>query len=256
MLLLPVVALLTPGSLMASLTTPTPSLEGEVKDNNGDTVVEEVPPQAFDTVVEEVQWHGARIQTLPNGEYNTQSLLAWADLVPKIYESIFSSTTVINQLKSDLNNSIKTVRHVFAADPTANVGLQTMVRREVAEKTLAVVRKDKTSAVIGLLWMKRAMQFMLEFLKNTVANPDKTTKQCAQETYAAVLKPYHGWLTSKAVGFTMGWTPAKVDLIQKFGYTNDTFQVKMTAFLAVFEPIITTIHTFLDGIGANFPDTV
>ena len=231
------------------------SLVGD--DKSGEVKVDDAaPPAVFETVVEEVGYYAKQLKNLDNGDLPTEQLLLWADRVPKIYEAIFSSSTVVNQLKGDLNNSIKTVRLVYAQNTTGNAGIQTMITNEIQNKTLQKVRKDTKTATIGLLWMKRAMQFMLEFLKNIVANVDKPTKQCAQETYAAVLKPYHGWLTSKAVGLTMGWTPAKADLIQKFGYTDETFQIKMSEFLAVFEPIIMTIHNFLDGIGANFADKV
>lgn len=91
----------------------------------------------------------------------------------------------------------QTVEKVLATKAYAgDATFEALIPHEIAAKGLAKVRKDKTSATIGCLWMKRALNFITTFLKLLITT-DKPSTEVAYQTYETVLKPYHGWLASK-----------------------------------------------------------
>lgn len=73
------------------------------------------------------------------------------------------------------------------------VTVDMMIACEVKQCGVDALRKDSESGVKNLLWMKRALDFVVGFLENVIFKmKDKSAKDCATEVYKRVLKPYHG----------------------------------------------------------------
>ena len=152
---------------------------------------------------------------------------------------------------------LQTVRKVHAtAAYTADSTFEELVPHEISAKGLAKVRKDKTSATIGTLWMKRALSFICMFLKLLVES-DAPSKDVAYQTYQTILKPYHGWLASKGVGMTMSMVPYRATIFTSLGFADAAeAKEKLSALVAAIEPALNDLNTRLAAQGADFPDKV
>ena len=93
--------------------------------------------------------------------------------IEAFYEAMFMGM-VAGQLKGDIQNSAKTIMNVHLAHPDWTT-LQTMLASEITERGIDKVRKDKKSGAIGILWAKRAIQFIMVYLNLLVTKPDATS---------------------------------------------------------------------------------
>lgn len=67
-----------------------------------------------------------------------------------------------------------------------------LIAWELKELGIPKMRKDQNSGVKGMLWMKRALDFVFTLICNTFGTmKDATVKECALDAYDRVLKPYH-----------------------------------------------------------------
>jgi len=202
------------------------------------------------TIIEEIQ-QAAVLKKYKEDDFYSAEFIVFCRKIPQIYDVLFTSKLVSNQLKADLNNSINTINDVYQIDKTE--GVFELVEKEIKKNGLQNCRKNKKSAVIGLLWLSRALRFMCGFMKRVVET-DEETSSCAYQTYVKTLKPYHGWLTSKAVGVTMRFTPTKEELKKNFGLEN--FEQEMTDFLSAMDNVEQQIRRFILKMKMDFPDTV
>ena len=76
------------------------------------------------------------------------------------------------------------------------------------------------------------------------------------ETYTAVLKPFHGWFTSKAAGMMMGSCPSREALTTTFGFETWRCQKGHGQVCRASRPLITTMQAVIDAHGCDFPDKV
>lgn len=206
------------------------------------------------TILEKIKTNTVALKKYKENDFYYEEFIVFCKQIPQIYDVLFTSKLVAGQLKDDLNNSINTINDVYQNNKTK--GLFELVENEIKERGLSEVRTDKKSAVIGLLWLSRAFRFMCGFLR-MVVETDEDTSSCAYKTYVSVLKPYHGWFASKAVGMTMRFTPTKTELKKNFGLDNGNFQQKMTEFISVFDSLfVQRLHSFILKMEINFPDKV
>ncbi len=108
---------------------------------------------------------------------------------------MFSVGMVATQLKQDITNSAGTVRKAHLKNPATTGTLQDLMKYEIASAGLETIRYDKKAGTIGLLWSKRAVEFIAVFLR-LVATKAESAGQCAKDTYELVLRKYHGWATA------------------------------------------------------------
>lgn len=108
---------------------------------------------------------------------------------------MFSVGMVATQLKQDITNSAGTVRKAHLKNPAATGTLQDLMKYEIASAGLETIRYDKKAGTIGLLWSKRAVEFIAVFLR-LIATKADSAGQCAKDTYELVLRKYHGWATA------------------------------------------------------------
>eukprot|EP00922_Rhytidocystis_sp_ex-Travisia-forbesii_P041199 GHVS01061511.1.p1 GENE.GHVS01061511.1~~GHVS01061511.1.p1 ORF type:complete len:185 (-),score=6.70 GHVS01061511.1:125-679(-) len=67
------------------------------------------------------------------------------------------------------------------------------ILHEIQQRGVQDIRKDSTSGVKNLLWMKRALDFIISFLELLMlGDPESSSKVCATKAYDKVLEDYHG----------------------------------------------------------------
>lgn len=100
-------------------------------------------------------------------------------------------------VKSDLNGNISKLRSHYEVDPQSRGTLQDMILREMAAGKL-----PPGSATEALLWLKRSLSFVDEFLRELLAT-DEGTKECAHRAYKTSLEQYHSFVVRTA--FQVRW---------------------------------------------------
>ena len=106
------------------------------------------------------------------------------------------------------------------------------------------------TASCSLLWLNRAMQFLVKFVEELASDPKITLIKAVNNAYDTTLKPYH----SRTVQWTI-WAVLK-------GLPHrDYFEQKMAAgeplpgpaleFVKAFSPLVDEVHRFLDTNGLN-----
>jgi hypothetical protein len=172
--------------------------------------------------------------------------------IAKVYDALFIGM-VANQLKGDINNSSSTVEKAAIKYKTET--LEDLIVYELKAHGRHVIRSDKGSGTVGMLWAKRAVSFIVMYLELLGTRDDLTAPKCAQLTYETVLMKYHGWFTSKAISAVMNLAPSKQDIFTKLGLHEEPKKA-IAEFVMTLKPIIAEIQRLLDEHDCDFPDKV
>ncbi|KAL8442908.1 hypothetical protein Emag_006193 [Eimeria magna] len=130
------------------------------------------------------------------GRLDCEKLADAAMQISSVYELVFGKGFVSRHLKQDIANSSGRMRAAADALRKARgggvVSADQLIEWELKELGVARMRKDEHSGVRGMLWMKRALDFILSLICNMFGTmKDATSKECALEAYNRILKPYH-----------------------------------------------------------------
>ncbi|PFH35398.1 glycolipid transfer protein GLTP [Besnoitia besnoiti] len=180
-----------------------------------------------------------------------------------VYDTIFGAGMVANLLKKDLTNSSSKVREAtekqVQEEPAAGpVTVDMLIDYEVKKYGVAFLRKDANNGVKNLLWMKRALDFIIGFLENVIFKmKGKTAKECATEVYQCVLKPYHGFMVSNVVSLAFNLCPTREELCKKLGFEDEAIiEDRVHKISEVCRPLLDEMSAMLEKAGCNFPDKV
>lgn len=176
--------------------------------------------------------------------------------IANVYDALFGGGILAKQLKGDILNSAETVKKAFLKNPDKCGSLRGMMEFELATMGRDKVRVDKSTGVIGMLWAKRAVQFIMVFLELLGSRPDLAAGACARETYERVLSKYHGWLTSKAVGSVMGLAPSREDIFAKLELSAATASAKIAELVTTIRVVVDNLDAVLAKGDCDFPDKV
>lgn len=181
-------------------------------------------------------------------------LQAVTERAGRVYDLLFGSLKG-GQLRRDVNGNITKLTDHFKANAGAT-SLSKMLKDEIDSKTLAKCKKNGNGPVLAFLWFKRAQDFLCSLIERFIEDAKEPSAYCS-ETYTAVLKPFHGWFTSKAAGMMMGSCPSREALTTTFGFeTWEEAKKAMGRYAAQVRPLITTMQTIIDSHGCDFPDKV
>ncbi|MBN3314363.1 PKHA8 protein, partial [Atractosteus spatula] len=97
--------------------------------------------------------------------------------------------TVFAPVKIDFVGNIKKINQKYITDPQRFTTLQKIVLYEV-DTNVAQVRNSATEA---LLWLKRGLKFLKEFLSE-VNRGEKDIHTALNNAYGKTLRQYHGWV--------------------------------------------------------------
>lgn len=97
--------------------------------------------------------------------------------------------TVFAPVKSDIQGNIDKLDRKFRTDPASFPTLLSMVQSEVDEGRNAT----NGLAAESLLWLKRALHFIVEFLRE-IHSGNASLSDCAGVAYGKTLRHYHNWM--------------------------------------------------------------
>jgi len=149
-------------------------------------------------------------------------------------------------VKNDIGGNITRLDTKYCSDPSKYVDLYSMVQEEVQNKTA----KGSSSCTNGLLWLTRAMDFLVELFCNLLDHPDWTMSQACTDSYTKTLKKWHGWLASSAFTMAMKLAPNREKFMEVISGTGD-IKADIENFCMTFHPFLKENHDFLASVGLD-----
>ncbi|KAJ9154140.1 hypothetical protein P3X46_027507 [Hevea brasiliensis] len=149
-------------------------------------------------------------------------------------------------VKSDIGGNITRLEAKYSSDPTKYTHLYTMVQEEVDAK----IAKGSSSCTNGLLWLTRAMDFLVELFRNLLAHADWTMSQACTDAYGRTLKKFHGWLASSSFTVAMKLASDRKKFMEVIAGSGDIGD-DMENFCSNFSPFLEENHNFLASVGMD-----
>ncbi|CAL5413607.1 unnamed protein product [Camellia sinensis] len=171
------------------------------------------------------------------GELLTKPFLDVCKHILPILDKFGAAMTIV---KSDIGGNISRLESRYSSNTTKFNYLFGFVQAEVETKTA----KSSSSCSSALLWLTRAMDFLVELFRNLHDLEDWTMAQACTDSYGKTLKKWHGWLASSSFTIAMKLVPDRKKFIEVIGGTGD-IHVDMEKFCTIFSPILKEIHKFL-----------
>ncbi|EPS66782.1 hypothetical protein M569_07995, partial [Genlisea aurea] len=164
-------------------------------------------------------------------------------LILPVIEKFGSALAIV---KSDIGGNITRLENKYSSDPTKYNNIYTMVQEEVDAKTATV----SSSCTNGLLWLTRAMDFLVELFRNLVLHDDWTLSQSCSDSYGKTLKQWHGWIASSSFSVAVKFAPDKKKFLQVVGGSGDVYS-DIEKFCSTFSPFLEENHKFLGSVGMD-----
>mmetsp|Transcript_19346 Transcript_19346/g.58475 ORF Transcript_19346/g.58475 Transcript_19346/m.58475 type:complete len:209 (+) Transcript_19346:161-787(+) len=175
----------------------------------------------------------------PGGAVYTTAFLAACSEVLPIVEKL---GTAFAMVRMDVNGNITRLKDCQAVDPAKYAELFPIALDEVASGEACGSR----SATKGILWLKRAMEFVTALLQRLRDNRGETLPAAASEAYTETLYKYHGWVTSAAFTVALKLAPSRETFFQQFDLPPGAdLMEQMQTCLKAFCPVLAAVQTFL-----------
>lgn len=184
----------------------------------------------------------------------TQSFLhACSEIVP--FFDVLGSTAFM-PVKSDINGNIQRLQKHYDTAPDQYPTLQSIVDREIADGT----SKGDKSCTVGLLWLKRALEFICVFLE-CVLDGEKDLVKCANKAYDESLRKYHGWIVRGIFNLAVRAVPYHKDFVaalkkDRSGVTDEMLYKDMQDSLSPLRGTINELNRFYTLRGQHSESTV
>ncbi|XP_047335125.1 glycolipid transfer protein 1-like [Impatiens glandulifera] len=177
------------------------------------------------------------------GEILTKSFLNVCQQILPVIDKFGAAMTLV---KADIGGNITRLENKYLSDPVKFNHLYSMIRVEIEAKTA----KASSSCTNGLLWLTRAMDFLVGLFHNLLKHKDWTMSQACTDSYTNTLKKWHGWLASSSFTIAMKLAPDRkkfMDVIEGAGDVH----LDMERFCSTFSPLLEENHKFLASVGLD-----
>ncbi|CAG0898058.1 unnamed protein product [Darwinula stevensoni] len=151
--------------------------------------------------------------------------------------------TVFGFVHSDVATKIEQTRDLVESKEGQHyLTFKTMMEFETSNDL--VHRKDPRSGSVLLLRLHRALEFIVEFLKEAnEASDDASMSSMGRGSYEKTLSKHHGWIVRNTVKLAMLTLPQKKDLFRRITYEDDE---TMATLRAKGTEIIVSIHSIYE----------
>ncbi|XP_061074510.1 pleckstrin homology domain-containing family A member 8 [Conger conger] len=220
--------------------------EGEQEDSPASDEVEQEEQEQVDTFFSTMSHRFSDIRLEDDSGIPTQPFLdscyALVPLLDKLGPTVFAP------VKMDFVGNIKKINQKLVSAPECFPTLQTMVLHEV-EAGVAQVRNSATEA---LLWLKRGLKFLKEFLSEINAG-ERDIHAALNNAYGKTLRQYHGWVVRGVFALALRAAPSyggfMAALVTKEGEElKDGFDSGMRRDLGMYLPAMGRQLAMLDAL--------
>lgn len=186
---------------------------------------------------------GIKLVKNENGEMLTMPFLQVCKHILPVIDKFGAAMALV---KSDIGGNISRLETKYNSDPAKFNHLYSMVHAEIEAKTA----KGSSSCTNGLLWLTRAMDFLLELFRNLLQHPDWSMSQACSDSYGKTLKKWHGWLASSTFTVAMKLAPDRKKFMDVIGSSGD-IMADIEKFCTTFSPLLEENHKFLASVGMD-----
>uniref|UniRef100_A0A803PCZ1 Glycolipid transfer protein domain-containing protein n=1 Tax=Cannabis sativa TaxID=3483 RepID=A0A803PCZ1_CANSA len=172
-----------------------------------------------------------------NGEMLTMPFLQVCKHILPVIDKFGAAMTLV---KSDIGGNITRLESKYLSSQEQFNLLYSMVQIEVEAKTA----KGSSSCTNGLLWLTRAMDFLVALFRNLLDHPDWSMSQACTDSYSKTLKKFHGWLASSSFTVAMKLAPDRKKFMDVIGGSGDAM-ADIEKFCTTFSPLLEENHKFL-----------
>ncbi|KAA8543394.1 hypothetical protein F0562_021111 [Nyssa sinensis] len=177
------------------------------------------------------------------GEMLTKPFL---DVCKQILPVIDKFGAAMALVKSDIGGNITRLENKYLSNPSEFNHLYSMAQVEVEAKTA----KASSSCTNGLLWLTRAMDFLVQLFHNLLEHAEWTMSQACTDSYNKTLKKWHGWLASSSFTLAMKLAPERKKFMDVIGGAGD-INLDIEKFCTTFSPLLEENHKFLASVGMD-----
>nr|XP_006815838.1 PREDICTED: pleckstrin homology domain-containing family A member 8-like [Saccoglossus kowalevskii] len=186
-----------------------------------------------------------------------QFLEAFRNILP-IFDALGSTTFA--PVKMDILGNIRKLNQKYMTDTEGYASLQLIVGEEIQKNRTKV----KNSATDALLWLKRALEYVYEFL-HEIAEGEKDLSAVASHAYSKSLKTFHGWVARGVFALVAKTVPYYEDFISllaqsRADYDHPNFEKyimkDMRTYLKSVNTIITILNDFYTENDLDFPEQI
>ncbi|KAL5555277.1 hypothetical protein UlMin_037513 [Ulmus minor] len=186
---------------------------------------------------------GIKLVKNENGEMLTMPFLQVCKHILPVIDKFGAAMALV---KSDIGGNISRLETKYNSDPAKFNHLYSMVHAEIEAKTA----KGSSSCTNGLLWLTRAMDFLLELFRNLLQHPDWSMSQVCSDSYGKTLKKWHGWIASSTFTVAMKLAPDRKKFMDVIGSSGD-IMADIEKFCTTFTPLLEENHKFLASVGMD-----
>lgn len=129
-----------------------------------------------------------QIKLSPTNEIPTEYFLGCCSDIFSLFDNFGSSAFL--PVKVDIYGNINKLKQKYSGDVKRYHTLQSIVRAEIQDQTTTV----KNSATDALMWLKRAIWFLREFLYEFSNREKPDLSECVYISYQKSLRQYHNWV--------------------------------------------------------------
>ncbi|CAL0327452.1 unnamed protein product [Lupinus luteus] len=167
--------------------------------------------------------------------------LSLCHLVLQVLDKIGPSMAVLRQ---DVHLNIKKLEVVYESNPSMNSNLVEILKSEASNGT----SRKRCSCSKAFVWLTRSLDFSSKLLQGLANDPKNNMKQVVEESYAATLAPWHGWISSAASKVALKLVPDTktfMDLLREKDGNCDTLKEKMQKLSSLMVPFLEDIHSII-----------
>ncbi|KAK7391718.1 hypothetical protein VNO78_20137 [Psophocarpus tetragonolobus] len=186
---------------------------------------------------------GIKLVKSEQGEILTQPFLDACKHILPVIEKFGAAMSLV---KSDIGGNITRLELKYGSNPTRFNCLYSLVQAEVETNST----KSSSSCTNGLLWLTRAMDFLVALFQNLHEHPDWSMAQACTDSYNKTLKKWHGWLASSSFTVAMKLAPDRKKFMDVIQGTGDV-SADMKKFCNDFSPLLEENHKFLARLGLD-----
>ncbi|GLU08196.1 hypothetical protein SLE2022_251200 [Rubroshorea leprosula] len=179
----------------------------------------------------------------PEGQMLAKPFLDVCKMILPVIDKFGAAMTLV---KSDIGGNISRLEAKYETNPSKYEHLYSIIQEEVDAKTA----KGSSSCTNGLLWLTRAMDFLVELFRNLLAHPDWTMSQACTDSYGKTLKQWHGWLASSSFTVAMKLAPDRKKFMEVIAGSGDV-NVDIEKFCSTFPTFLEENHKFLASVGLD-----
>ncbi|XP_054477235.1 pleckstrin homology domain-containing family A member 8 [Anoplopoma fimbria] len=157
-------------------------------------------------------------------------------------------STVFAPVKMDFVGNIKKIHQKLMSDPDSFPTLQSIVLYEVQTD----VSRARNSATEALMWLRRGLKFLKEFLSEVNAG-EQDIQGALNNAYGKTLRQYHGWVVRGVFALALRAAPSYKSFAAALVSTEgdelqESFTSGMHRDLGVYLPAMENQLAILDGL--------